>query len=111
MIGDAIGQPMLPKGSASLSTNDWDFLELDDVDAGLRCAQGHMPEGAVDGPSGSVSPESGGSGDVCGPAHPRTQTSDDFINREMELEPSGDEAREASSFTKPTIKCKSHEYN
>ena len=70
-----------------------------------------MPEGAVDGPSGSVSPESGGSGDVCGPAHPRTQTPDDFMNSEMEMEPFGDELREASSSTKPIIKSKSHEYN
>ena len=74
MIGDTIGQPMLPEGSASLSlsTNAWDFLELDVVDAGLRCAQVHIPEGAVDGPPGSVSPESCGSGGVCGPARHRT---------------------------------------
>ena len=107
MIGDTIGQPMLPEGSASLSTHNLDFLELGDVDAGLRCAQGHMPEGAVDGPSGSVSPESNGSGDVCGPAHPRTRTPDDNMNREMEREPFGDEAREAPSSLEQVIKCKS----
>ena len=83
---------------------------MDDADAGLRCAQGHMPEGAVDGPLGSVSPESSGSGDVCGPAHPRTRTPDDVMNREMEFEPSGDELSEAPSSSEPIIKCKSHEY-
>ena len=72
MVGDTIGQPMLPEGSASLNTNAWDFLVLEDVDAGLRCAQGHELDGGVDSPSGSVSPESGGSGDVCGPARHRT---------------------------------------
>ena len=111
MIGDTIGQPMLPKGSASLRTHVLDFLDWVDVDAGLRCAQGHKLEGAVDGPSGSVSPEGGGSGDVCGPASHRTRTPDDDISREMKFEPLGDEPREAPSSSEPTTKCKSHEYN